>query len=77
MATPDDELTADVLAMVASFSSGNRDILAHTIAQASAEDLRAMVPKLIGLVDLRARIGHDMNTTAEWARWLLNQQITL
>lgn len=74
---PDDELTAEALALIEAIAERRTDVAAHVIAQYDTEELRRLVSKLLHLVDLRARVGADQPNTATWARWLREQNITL
>lgn len=73
----DDELSAVALSIVEAVATRDTDLAAHALARMDADELRRLVPRLPSLVDLRARVGDEDMNTAEWARWLREQALTL
>lgn len=74
---PDDESTIFALAAVERFAAGDRALLAETLATLDRGELVSVVTKLLALVDLRSKVGLDLDGTAEWARWLRSRGITV
>lgn len=74
---PDDESTIFALACLERFALGDRALLAETLATLDKEELRSVLTKLLALVDLRSKVGLDLDGTAEWARWLRSRGITV
>lgn len=63
----------DALSLIEAVIEGRSEMYVAGIVSMDSEELRSLVNVLVHLVDLRAKVGTDHESTAEWARWLRQQ----
>lgn len=70
MAEHDDLETDLALSLVEAVDRGELDMVAEVIVGLDVDELRRAVPRLAQLVRLRASVGTEIASTAEWCAWL-------
>lgn len=77
MTTPRDDLTADVLGLLDAYARGHHDLMTTTIASMNTADLHHTITQLIGLLDLRTKVGAEHLNLQQWVEYVRQLGITL